>query len=147
MKTNLFESIRKKAFYLMLGIAMTAGFASCSTEEVTEDDDITGSYIGGSEDTGDILIKISKNSSGYSFYCRYEDWSPANSRLNLQTSEWNGTFANIPSDVIKDSKGEEIGEIELTKSKEYIQVEFTSYTAPKGKYTAKKGGELTDVNL
>ena len=142
MKTNLFESIRKKAFYLMLGIAMTAGFASCSTEEVTEDDDITGSYIGGSEDTGDILIKISKNSSGYSFYCRYEDWSPANSRLNLQTSEWNGTFANIPSDVIKDSKGEEIGEIELTKSKE-----FTSYTAPKGRYTAKKGGELTDVNL
>lgn len=148
MKTNpLVESIKKKAFYFMLCVTLAAGFASCSTEEVTEDDDITGLYIGGSEDTGDIKITISKNSSGYTFNCTYEDWEAANSRLNVPMAEWNGTFTNIPSDVVKDSKGEEIGRIEFTKSSEYIQAEFTSYIDPKGTYTARKGGEMADIDL
>lgn len=146
MKTSsLLESIRRKAFYLMMCVTLAAGFASCSTEEVTEDDDITGLYIGGSEETGETKIKISKNSSGYTFYCLYEDWSSANSRLNVPTVEWNGTFTNIPSDIIKNSKGEEIGRIEFTKSSEYIQAEFKSYIDPKGTYTARKGGEMADL--
>lgn len=144
MKTNpLVESIKRKIFYLMLCVTLAAGFSACS-EEVAEDD-IAGEYIGGSEETGDIIIKISKNSSGYTFYCKYEDWGPANSRLNLQSKEWNGTFTNIPSDVIKNSKGEEIGEIEFTKTSDYVKAEFTSYIEPKGKYTAKKGGEMADL--
>lgn len=115
---------------------MAVAFSACS-EEVLEDD-IAGEYIGGSEETGDILIRINKSSSGYNFYCRYEDWGAANSRLNLQSVEWKGTFTNIPSDVVKNSKGEEIGEIEFTKTSDYVKVEFTSYTDPKGKYSAKK---------
>ena len=84
MKTRtLIESIKSRAFYLVLCLAMAAGFVGCSTEEVTEDDDITGLYIGGSEDTGETKITISKNSSGYTFNCTYEDWAAANSRLNV----------------------------------------------------------------
>ena len=148
MKTRtLIESIKSRAFYLVLCLAMAAGFVGCSTEEVTEDDDITGLYIGGSEDTGDIKIKISSNSSGYTFYCIYEDWSSANSRLNVPTVEWNGTFTNVPSDIVKNSKGEEIGRIEFTKSSEYIQAEFTSFIDPKDTFTAKKGGEMTDTDF
>lgn len=144
MKTNpLIELIRRKAFYLVLCVTLAAVFSAC-TEEVLEED-IAGEYIGGSEDTGDILIKISKSGSGFNFYCKYEDWGPANSRLNLQTKEWNGTFTNVPSDVIKNSKGEEIGKIEFTKTSDYIKAEFTSYTEPKGKYSAKKGGEMADL--
>ncbi len=145
MKTNpLVKSIKRKAFYFMLCLTMLAGFVSCSTEEVTEDD-IAGEYIGGSEETGDILIRINKSGSGYSFYCRYEDWGAANSRLNLQSVEWKGTFTNIPSDVVKNSKGEEIGKIEFTKTSDYVKAEFTSYTDPEGKYSAKKGGEMADL--
>ncbi|WP_299231022.1 hypothetical protein [uncultured Bacteroides sp.] len=144
MKTRtLIESIKSRAFYLMLCITMAVAFSACS-EEVLEDD-IAGEYIGGSEETGDILIRINKSSSGYNFYCRYEDWGAANSRLNLQSVEWKGTFTNIPSDVVKNSKGEEIGEIEFTKTSDYVKVEFTSYTDPKGKYSAKKGGEMADL--
>lgn len=143
MKTCIFESIKKKVLYLMLCVTLTAGLSSCS-EEVLEDD-IVGEYIGGSEETGDILIKISKSGTGYNFYCRYEDWGAANSRLDLQSQEWNGTFTNIPSDIIKNNKGEEIGEIEFTKTNDYIKAEFTSYTDPKGKYSAKKGGEMADL--
>ena len=148
MKTRtLIESIKSRAFYLVLCLAMAAGFVGCSTEEVTEDDDITGLYIGGSEDTGETKITISKNSSGYTFNCTYEDWGAANSRLNVPIVEWKGTFTKIPSDVIKNSKGEKIGEIEFTKTNEYIQVEFTSFIEPKDTYRAKKGGEMADVNL
>ena len=148
MKTKtLIKSIRKKAYFLILCIAIISCFVSCSTEEVTKDDDITGLYIGGSEDTGETKITISKNSSGYTFNCTYEDWGAANSRLNVPIVEWKGTFTKIPSDVIKNSKGEKIGEIEFTKTSEYIQVEFTSYIEPKDTYRAKKGGEMADVNL
>lgn len=144
MKTiPLIESIRRKAFYLVLCITLVIAFSAC-TEEVLEED-IAGEYIGGSEDTGDILIKISKNGSVYNFYCKYEDWGPANSRLNLQTTEWNGTFTSIPSDVVKNSKGEEIGKIEFTKTSNYVKAEFTSYTEPKGKYIAKKGDEMAGL--
>lgn len=144
MKTNpLIELIRRNAFYLVLCVTLAAVFSAC-TEEVLEED-IVGEYIGGSEDTGDILIKISKSGSSFNFYCKYEDWGPANSRLNLQTKEWNGIFTNVPSDVIKNSKGEEIGKIEFTKTSDYIKAEFTSYTEPKGKYSAKKGGEMADL--
>ena len=148
MKTKtLIKSIRKKAYFLILCIAIISCFVSCSTEEVTKDDDITGLYIGGSEDTGETKITISKNSSGYTFNCTYEDWGAANSRLNVPIVEWKGTFTKIPSDVIKNSKGEKIGEIEFTKTSEYIQVEFTSFIEPKDTYRAKKGGEMADVNL
>lgn len=144
MKTSsLLESIRRKAFYLMMCVTIAVAFSACS-EEVLEED-IAGEYIGGSEETGDIFIRINKNSTGYSFYCRYEDWGAANSRLNLQSVEWNGTFTNIPSDVVKNSKGEEIGKIEFTKTSDYVKVEFTSYTDPKGKYSAQKGCEMADL--
>ena len=37
---TLIESIKSRAFYLVLCLDMAAGFVGCSTEEVTEDDDL-----------------------------------------------------------------------------------------------------------
>lgn len=144
MKTSpLLKSIKRSVTFLMFSLTMIIGLGSCSSEELVEDD-IVGEYIGGSEDTGEVIIRINKNSSNYDFYCKYEDWSTIG-RANVPQIEWRGTFESIESNIIKDSKGTEIGKIKFTKGSDKIIAEFTSFIEPKKTFRAQKGGEMADL--
>lgn len=143
MKTkSLIESIKRKALYLVLCTALTAGFSACS-EEVLEED-IIGRYDGFSE-KGLTTITISKNSSSFNFSCNYEDYSNVeNSNDTSKDYNWSGTFSNYEGDNVIDNNGDIIGDVSFSKSGSEITVKFTAKTQRKGTYTASKGGDYAD---
>ena len=72
MKTSsLLESIRRKAFYLMMCVTLAAGFASCSTEEVTEEN-VVGVYTN-LTDNSNTEITIQQASDHLTFKCIFDD--------------------------------------------------------------------------
>lgn len=133
MKTNLFESIRKKAFYLMLGIAMTAGFVSCSTEEVTEEN-VVGVYTN-LTDNSNTEITIQQSSSHFTFKCIFDD----NREGSYKSYTWTGTFSNIPEDVVM-SGNEKIGRVKFSSG----SVTFEAYTQRKDTYKGYRD-DLADL--
>ena len=143
MKTkSLIESIKRKALYLVLCTALTAGFSACS-EEVLEED-IVGKYDGFSE-KGLTTITISKNSSSFNFSCNYEDISNVeDSRDTSKEYNWSGTFFNHEGDNVINSNGDITGDVSFSKSDSEITVKFTAKTQRKGTYTASKGGDYAE---
>lgn len=133
MKTNLFESIRKKAFYLMLGIAMTAGFVSCSTEEVTEEN-VVGVYTN-LTDNSNTEITIQQSSSHFTFKCIFDD----NREGSYKSYTWTGTFSNIPEDDVM-SGNEKIGRVKFSSG----SVTFEAYTQRKDTYKGYRD-DLADL--
>lgn len=133
MKTNLFESIRKKAFYLMLGIAMTAGFVSCSTEEVTEEN-VVGVYTN-LTDNSNTEITIQQSSSHFTFKCIFDD----NREGSYKSYTWTGTFSNIPEDVVMNGN-EKIGRVKFSSG----SVTFEAYTQRKDTYKGYRD-DLADL--
>lgn len=124
MKTRtLIETIKRKAFYLILGIAMTAGSVSCSTEEVTEEN-VVGVYTNLTYNSN-TEITIQQSSSHFTFKCIFDD----NREGSYKSYTWTGTFKNIPSDVVT-SNNKEIGTIKFSNG----SVEFKSYTQREGTY-------------
>lgn len=133
MKTNLLESIRKKAFYLMLGIAMTAGFVSCSTEEVTEEN-VVGVYTN-LTDNSNTEITIQQSSSHFTFKCIFDD----NREGSYKSYTWTGTFSNIPEDDVM-SGNEKIGRVKFSSG----SVTFEAYTQRKDTYKGYRD-DLADL--
>lgn len=133
MKTNLFESIRKKAFYLMLGIAMTACFVSCSTEEVTEKN-VVGVYTN-LTDNSNTEITIQQSSSHFTFKCIFDD----NREGSYKSYTWTGTFSNIPEDDVM-SGNEKIGRVKFSSG----SVTFEAYTQRKDTYKGYRD-DLADL--
>lgn len=124
MKTNpLIELIRKKAYFLILCVAMISGFISCSTEEVTEDN-VVGVYTN-LTDNSNTEITIQQASDHFKFKCIFDD----NREGSYKSYTWTGTFKNIPSDVVT-SNNKEIGTIKFSNG----SVEFKSYTQREGTY-------------
>ena len=121
MKTNpLIELIRKKAYFLILCVAMISGFISCSTDEVTEDN-VVGVYTN-LTDNSNTEITIQQASDHFKFKCIFDD----NREGNIKSYSWTGTFKNIPSDVIMNGKG--------TVKFSSGSVEFKAYTQREGTY-------------
>ena len=124
MKTKtLIKSIRKKAYFLILCIAIVSCFVSCSTEEVTEDN-IVGVYTN-LTDNSNTEITIQQASDHFTFKCIFDD----NREGKVNSYTWTGTFKNIPSDVVT-SNNKEIGTIKFSNG----SVEFKSYTQREGTY-------------
>ena len=124
MKTKtLIKSIRKKAYFLILCIAIISCFVSCSTEEVTEDN-IVGVYTN-LTDNSNTEITIQQASGHFTFKCIFDD----NREGKVNSYTWTGTFKNIPSDVVT-SNNKEIGTIKFSNG----SVEFKSYTQREGTY-------------
>ena len=124
MKTSsLLESIRRKAFYLIMCVTLAAGFASCSTEEVTEEN-VVGVYTN-LTDNSNTEITIQQASDHFTFKCIFDD----NREGNISSYTWTGTFKNIPSDVVMNGK-EEIGTVKFSNG----SVEFKAYTQREGTY-------------
>lgn len=124
MKTSsLLESIRRKAFYLMMCVTLAACFASCSTEEVTEEN-VVGVYTN-LTDNSNTEITIQQASDHFTFKCIFDD----NREGNISSYTWTGTFKNIPSDVVMNGK-EEIGTVKFSSG----SVEFKAYTQREGTY-------------
>ncbi len=124
MKTKtLIKSIRKKAYFLILCIAIISCFVSCSTEEVTEDN-IVGVYTN-LTDNSNTEITIQQASDHFTFKCIFDD----NREGKVNSYTWTGTFKNIPSDVVT-SNNKEIGTIKFSNG----SVEFKSYTQREGTY-------------
>lgn len=124
MKTNpLIELIRRKAYFLILCVAVISGFISCSTEEVTEDN-VVGVYTN-LTDNSNTEITIQQASDHFKFKCIFDD----NREGNIKSYSWTGTFKNIPSDVIMNGK-EEIGTVKFSSG----SVEFKAYTQREGTY-------------
>ena len=124
MKTSsLLESIRRKAFYLIMCVTLAVGFASCSTEEVTEEN-VVGVYTN-LTDNSNTEITIQQASDHFTFKCIFDD----NREGNISSYTWTGTFKNIPSDVVMNGK-EEIGTVKFSNG----SVVFKAYTQREGTY-------------
>lgn len=124
MKTIPFlKSIRKKAYFLILCMAIVSGFVSCSTEEVTEDN-VVGVYTN-LTDNSNTEITIQQVSDHFTFKCIFDD----NREGSIKSYTWTGTFRNIPSDVVMNGK-EEIGSVKFSSG----SVEFRAYTQREGTY-------------
>ena len=124
MKTiQLVKSIKKKAFYFMLCVAMIAGLASCSSEEVTEEN-VVGVYTN-LTDNSNTEITIQQASDYFTFKCIFDD----NREGNIKSYIWTGTFKNIPSDVVMNGN-EEIGTVKFSSG----SVTFEAYTQRKDTY-------------
>lgn len=124
MKTKpLLKSIRKRAYYLIMCVAITSGSVSCSTEEVTEEN-VVGVYTN-LTDNSNTEITIQQASDHFTFKCIFDD----NREGNINSYTWTGTFKNIPSDVVMSGK-EEIGTISFSSG----SVEFRAYTQREGTY-------------
>lgn len=146
MKISRFIDQIKTGLLVLTALFVTSAlFSSCESEEIT-DESVIGTYYGGSEDTGDIAITIGKNSSGFTFHCKYEGWGSIASRRELDTENvsWSGTFNNLPEDNVIDSNGEEIGRVTFKQNSDYVKVTFKANTKRPDTYTAQKGGEMVD---
>ncbi len=143
MKTRtLIESIKSRAFYLMLCVTMAVAFSACS-EEVLEED-IVGKYYNNNDD-GLTDIIISKSGSLFNFTCEYIDNSNVDSSEDTpEYYKWSGTFSNYQGDNILNNNGDIIGDISFRKAGSEITVKFTAKTQRKGTYTASKGGDYAE---
>ena len=134
MKTNpLVESIRKKAYYLIMCITIISGLISCSTEEITEDN-VVGIYTN-LTDNSNTEITIQQASDHFTFKCIFDD----NREGSIKSYIWTGTFNNIPSDVIMNGN-EEIGTVKFSSG----SVEFKAYTQREGTYKGYRD-DLADL--
>lgn len=133
MKTDLFKTIKSGTFYLMLGIAMTAGFASCITEEVTEDN-VVGLYTN-LTDNSNTEITIQQASGNFTLRCIFDD----NREGSYKSYTWTGTFSNIPEDDVM-SGNEKIGRIKFSSK----SVTFEAYTQREGTYKGYRD-DLADI--
>lgn len=107
----------------MMCVTLAAGFASCSTEEVTEEN-VVGVYTN-LTDNSNTEITIQQASDHFTFKCIFDD----NREGNISSYTWTGTFKNIPSDVVMNGK-EEIGTVKFSSG----SVEFKAYTQREGTY-------------
>ena len=107
----------------MMCVTLAAGFASCSTEEVTEEN-VVGVYTN-LTDNSNTEITIQQASDHFTFKCIFDD----NREGNISSYTWTGTFKNIPSDVVMNGK-EEIGTVKFSNG----SVEFKAYTQREGTY-------------
>lgn len=124
MKTiSLLKSIREKAYFVILFMAVVSAFISCSTEEITEDN-VVGVYTN-LTDNSNTEITIQQGSDHFTFKCIFDD----NREGNISSYTWTGTFKNIPSDVVMNGK-EEIGTVKFSSG----SVEFKAYTQREGTY-------------
>lgn len=134
MKTRtLIETIKRKAFYLILGIAMTAGSVSCSTEEVTEEN-VVGVYTNLTYNSN-TEITIQQSSSHFTFKCIFDD----NREGSYKSYTWTGTFSNIPEDDVM-SGNEKIGRVKFSSG----SVTFEAYTQRKDTYKGYRD-DLADL--
>ena len=124
MKTiSLLKSIREKAYFVILFMAVVSAFISCSTEEITEEN-VVGVYTN-LTDNSNTEITIQQASDHFTFKCIFDD----NREGNISSYTWTGTFKNIPSDVVMNGK-EEIGTVKFSSG----SVEFKAYTQREGTY-------------
>lgn len=117
----------------MLGIAMTAGFVSCSTEEVTEEN-VVGVYTN-LTDNSNTEITIQQSSSHFTFKCIFDD----NREGSYKSYTWTGTFSNIPEDDVM-SGNEKIGRVKFSSG----SVTFEAYTQRKDTYKGYRD-DLADL--
>lgn len=135
MKTSpLVKSIKRKAFYFMLCLTMLAGFVSCSTEEVTEEN-VVGVYTN-LTDNSNTEITIQQTSDKFNFKCIFDD----NREGNIKSYTWIGTFKNIPSDIVMNGN-EEIGTVKFSSG----SVTFEAYTQRKDTYKGYRD-DLADLS-
>lgn len=134
MKTiSLLKSIREKAYFVILFMAVVSAFISCSTEEITEDN-VVGVYTN-LTDNSNTEITIQQGSDHFTFKCIFDD----NREGSIKSYIWTGTFKNLPSDEVMNGK-EEIGSIKFSNG----SVEFKAYTQREGTYKGYRD-DLADL--
>lgn len=146
MKTSIFMNRAKTTLLAITTLVSTNIVLSSCEEDITEDS-IVGTYDSVSEEEGITTITISRNSANFSFKCKYESWESIKSRTGLDTKniEWNGTFKEIPEDIVIDKNGEKIGEIQFKQNTDRVSVIFRAETKRKGTYKAQKDNEYSDI--
>lgn len=122
--------VTNRTFILM---AMIVASSCTPDDELT---DITGKY-GNLTGESDTVITIGKTPDGYSFQCTYEEF-PKTRADNYYT--WRGSFQSTPSDIVRDSQGEKIGNISISSD----HVTFTATTQRPGTYKAYRD-EMADL--
>lgn len=91
--------------HFLTGIALALLMPGC---ENTFDGNVTGTYTN-TTDTSITEITVNATQNGYSFTCVFDD----NREDVMKSYRWNGTFSNVPADMVLGSDGKDIGSVEF----------------------------------